>query len=174
MATGIEIAGVVLGALPLVVEALKAYTNGVSTIDRYIRYKIPLKRLATELETEKVIYQNICERLLDGLVDNNEEREVLLRKPGGRSWKNPVLERELKHRLLGGYAAFVNNMNEIDLAVSEIMKLLKFGPDGHVGRNFLLPLLPQTISIYNHDFGLTQSVSLSSMPKMDSRRKFNA
>lgn len=132
MAGGIEVAGLVLGALPLVVEVLKAYTNGISTMGRYLRYKIPLKRLATELDTEYVVYQNTCERLLDGLVDDNEEREALLREPGGLAWKNPGLERELEHRLLRGYGAFVNTMNEIDFAVSEIMKLLKFGPDGKI------------------------------------------
>lgn len=154
MSGGIEVAGLVLGALPLVVEVLKAYTDGISTMGRYLRYKIPLKRLSTELGTEYVVYQNTCERLLDGLFDNNEEREALLREPGGPAWKNPILERELERRLLKGYEPFVNTMNEIDLAVSEIMKLLKFGPDGHVSRNLLISLLSQAVSMCKHDCGL--------------------
>ncbi|KAL1613934.1 hypothetical protein SLS54_010144 [Diplodia seriata] len=128
--SGIEVAGLVLGALPLIVKALKAYSSGASTIRRYIRYHTPLKDLSTELGVEYVLYLNACERLLDGLVDDNTEREALLQKPGGPAWKNQELERRLKQRLSKGYPVFVDTVNQIEFAVAELMKLLKFSPDG--------------------------------------------
>ncbi|KAL1638680.1 hypothetical protein SLS58_008712 [Diplodia intermedia] len=128
--SGIEVAGLVLGALPLIVEVLKAYSSGASTIRRYIRYQRPLKSLSTELGIEYVLYQNACERLLDGLVDDNTEREALLQKPGGPAWKNQELERKLQKRLSKGYPFFVDTVKDIELAVSDLMKLLKFSLDG--------------------------------------------
>lgn len=130
--SGIEVAGLVLGALPLIVEVLKAYSNGASTIRRYIRFQRPLKSLSTELSIEHVLYQRSCERLLDGLVDDNNEREALLKKPGGPAWKNPELETKLQQRLSKGCSVFVDAINEVEFAVTEIMKLLKFSPDGPV------------------------------------------
>lgn len=86
--SGVEVAGLVLAVLPVLVEAIKFYAEGVSTVERYLKYRVPLQSVLRALQNEKVIYLNTCETLLNGLVDNNEEREALLKDPGGPAWKN--------------------------------------------------------------------------------------
>ncbi|KAB2576462.1 hypothetical protein DBV05_g4978 [Lasiodiplodia theobromae] len=137
--SGIEVAGLVLGALPLIVEALKAYSNGISTIGTYLRYELPLKTLHMDLSVEYTLYQNACERLLEGLVDDNDEREALLQEPGGRAWRNPDLERKLQQRLSKTYSIFNDIMQEIHLAVLKIKELLRFDSDGKVWYFIFIP-----------------------------------
>ncbi|KAK0664048.1 hypothetical protein DIS24_g517 [Lasiodiplodia hormozganensis] len=138
--SGIEVAGLVLGALPLIVEALKAYSNGISTIGTYLRYELPLKTLHMDLSVEYTLYQNACERLLEGLVDDNDEREALLQEPGGRAWRNPDLERKLQQRLSKTYSIFNDIMQEIHLAVLKIKELLRFDSDGKVWYFQFIPI----------------------------------
>lgn len=66
--SGIELAGLVLGAIPVVVAGLESYIKGVATIKRYSKYKNELKSLRTSLTTEYDIFRNSCEELLEGLV----------------------------------------------------------------------------------------------------------
>ena len=66
--SGVEAAGLILGALPLVVSGLESYIEGVATIKRYFRYKNELKSLLRALTTEYDIFRNTCEELLEGLV----------------------------------------------------------------------------------------------------------
>ncbi|KAL1636601.1 hypothetical protein SLS56_001186 [Neofusicoccum ribis] len=130
--SGVEVAGLVLGTLPLLIEAIKAYADGVSTVERYLKYEVPLRNLHRALGAEYVIYQNTCEELLNGLVENNDERTALLEQPGGPGWRKPALERKLNQRLSRAYTAYVETMEDMEFAVSEIKKLLKLGSDGKV------------------------------------------
>lgn len=130
--SGVEAAGLVLGVLPLIIEAVKAYADGVSTVERYLKYEIPLQDLSRALNLQYVLYQNTCKQLLNGLVEDNEERAALLEKPGGPAWATPELERKLQQRLSREYESFLETMSEIESVVSKIKRLLKFGPDGKV------------------------------------------
>lgn len=56
---GVETPGLVLGVLPLIIEGLKAYSNGVSTIKGYMKYRTPLQDLYDQLDNERVMFQNV-------------------------------------------------------------------------------------------------------------------
>ncbi|KAK7727101.1 hypothetical protein SLS57_003135 [Botryosphaeria dothidea] len=133
--SGVETAGIVLGAMPLIIEAVKAYANGVSTVERYLKYEVPLTNLYTVLQAEYVIYQNTCEELLNGIVTRNDERAALLECPGGPGWKELDLERRMEQLLSKAYASYINTMLLMNGAVSDIKKLLKLGSDGKVQLN---------------------------------------
>ncbi|KAF7506265.1 hypothetical protein GJ744_012073 [Endocarpon pusillum] len=93
--SGIELAGLVLGALPVVVAGLESYIKGVATIKRYFKYKNELKSLRTSLTTEYDIFRNNCEELLEGLVQT-QKMALLLIDPGGALWKDPAIEKKLR------------------------------------------------------------------------------
>ncbi|OJD33126.1 uncharacterized protein BKCO1_3300010 [Diplodia corticola] len=130
--SGIEVAGLVLGALPLIIHAITVYADGVSTVERYFKYEIPLRSLHRSLEAEFVIYQNTCEELLNGIVKDNEERAALLNNPGGPDWKKAVLEEKLKDRLSRSYMAYVGAMEDMKDAMLDMKKLLKLDKSGKV------------------------------------------
>ncbi|OMP81792.1 hypothetical protein BK809_0006100 [Diplodia seriata] len=130
--SGIEVAGLVLGALPLIIHAITVYADGVSTVERYFKYEIPLRNLHRALEAEYVIYQNTCEELLNGIVEGNEQRAALLDKPGGPDWAKPALEERLKQRLSRAYTAYIGTMKSMKDTVSGIEALLKLDKTGKV------------------------------------------
>lgn len=128
--SGVEAAGLVLGAIPLVVIGLENYIKGVATIKRYFRYRLELESLLRALTTEYDIFRNTCEALLDGVV-RQQKMVMLLKHPGGDLWKDPVIERKLKDRLQGAYSGYLDTVNNMVLVIEEFQKRLKL-KDGRV------------------------------------------
>jgi hypothetical protein len=109
MATGVEIAGLVLGTFPVAVQVLAAYANGCqkisgkcfvfarsfrfvlrATTDMY-HYSQLLKEFSIEMDTEHVKFLNTCENILQDVVSPSELLELL--KPGSERWNSPELTR---------------------------------------------------------------------------------
>lgn len=65
--SGLEVAGVVLGSIPLVTSALEHFYDGVTTIQRWRKDKRERESLVRNLKTEQTKLQNVCEKLLSGL-----------------------------------------------------------------------------------------------------------
>jgi hypothetical protein len=126
-----EVAGLVLAAIPILIEGIKAYSKGVSTVTVFLRYQIPLEDLAQVLGAEQTIYRNICNQLLQGLVDNKRKAE-LLQNPGGNAWRDPELQAGLEERLSTSYDAFNRTVKSMEAAMEEIKKLLKLNSKGKV------------------------------------------
>ena len=88
MVTGIETAGIVLAILPLVIEGLKAYLEGVRTIEKWCRFDRELANLVRILDAEYIRYLNTCEELLIGIVPPSTVG-ALLDSPSGDGWSAP-------------------------------------------------------------------------------------
>ena len=128
--SGIELAGLVLGAIPVVVAGLESYIKGVATIKRYFKYKNELKSLRTSLTTEYDIFRNSCEELLEGLVQT-QRMALLLIDPGGALWKDPAIEKKLRRRLQDAYSGYLETVDDMELAIEEFKRRLKL-KDGKV------------------------------------------
>ncbi|KAL9116231.1 MAG: hypothetical protein Q9227_000602 [Pyrenula ochraceoflavens] len=128
--SGVEAAGFVLAAIPLVVKGLECYVHGVGTIKRYFKYKHELKSLLRTLKTEYDIFRNTCEELLEGLVQA-QKMAILLQECGGNQWKDPAIEKKLKNRLQGAYSGYLETLDDMQLAVEEFKKRLRL-KDGEV------------------------------------------
>jgi hypothetical protein len=129
--SGVEVVGLVLGVLPLVIEGLEKYADGVRTIKRLMGYKWELETLIDRLRTENSIFKNTCEIVLLGLAPNSSIEKLLL-EPGGSAWKTPDLARKLERRLRDSYGDFFNGVMGIHRAVKAITELLGLGLDGKV------------------------------------------
>ncbi|KMU89300.1 hypothetical protein CIHG_06972 [Coccidioides immitis H538.4] len=129
--SGIEVAGLVLGAIPILVSALEAFIKGVSTIKKLMRYKTELKNLLRALITEYDIFRNSCEELLEGLAPASRIAQ-LLQCPGGEAWKEPPIERKLKDRLQRSYFGYLQTVDDMNDAIEEFKRRLKLGKDGQV------------------------------------------
>lgn len=125
--SGLEVAGVVLGALPLVISALEHYAKGVEGVIRYCRYKIELQTLANAVKTQKVIFSDTLEQLLTGIV-RIDEMTAFMANPAAQ----PEIDLRLKKRLRNGYEVYFANVRGMDTALSAMMDKLKLGVDGKV------------------------------------------
>jgi hypothetical protein len=129
--SGLEVAGVVLGALPLVISALEHYREGVNTTKRYWRYKKEVDSLILQVKTERGIFINTLEQLLTGIV-KTEHMAGFTSEPGGDAWR--VVGKLLENRLRGAYEIYLDNVRGMETSLEQIMEKLALAPNGRVRR----------------------------------------
>ncbi|KAF1941763.1 hypothetical protein EJ02DRAFT_191853 [Clathrospora elynae] len=125
--SGFEIAGMVLGALPLVISALEHYANGINTAKRFWRYKSEVRWLILQIKTEEGIFVNTIEQLLTGILRIEQMTEFIA---GGKFWQEAGIELALKNRLRGAYEIYVDNVRGLESALQRMMKKLALDSDG--------------------------------------------
>jgi hypothetical protein len=125
--SGLEVAGVVLGSLPLVISALEHYANGIQTAKRYWRYKSELRSLILQIDTERGIFINTLEQLLQGIV-RIEHMKEFLSSPGGKVWQDA--EGQLKDRLRSAYDIYFGNVEGMARSLERMREKLALDPDG--------------------------------------------
>jgi hypothetical protein len=82
--SGLEIAGLVLGALPLAIKAIQGYRETFSSLTKIEK---GLENLESDLQTEQVRFQNTCELLLIGIVPPMKIN-AMIADPLGPEWKS--------------------------------------------------------------------------------------
>lgn len=96
--SGFEIVGVVLGAFPLAIEGIKAYSNGMKTIKDIKHYQQNLRQFARELRVETCKYRNTMLELLKELVDP-ANMEKMMTDHRSNLWGDEHFRSQLKGRL---------------------------------------------------------------------------
>ena len=136
--SGFEIAGVVLGSLPIVVSALQVYIKGASTMQKWRFYARELRSLIRTLETEHAKLQNVCEKLLMGIVPETQI-EIMINDPLGLAWQNRDVSAKIRLRLWRSSKIFEENLQDMEETMEELKSKLGLGPDGKV-RSFYFDL----------------------------------
>ena len=133
--SGIEVAGLVLGAVPLLISALEHYGEGVGTIERWWKYRRELAAIRRLLLAEQSVFQGTIERLLNGIV-LDPELEDLLENSGRGSWSRQDfgdLDKKLNRRLGRSYASFEECVENINHVVAKLREDLELSENGKVG-----------------------------------------
>ncbi|KAF7531685.1 hypothetical protein G7054_g8633 [Neopestalotiopsis clavispora] len=110
--SGFEVVGVVLGAIPLILEVVKTYRSTADIIRE-------LKTLGRCLETEHLILYNTCEKLLVSIVPV-ARIEDYLKDPFGPLWGTEEAQVLLQRRLWKSYRLFEQTVQEMKRAVKEL------------------------------------------------------
>ena len=161
--SGVEVAGLVLGALPILLAGLQFYAEGIAVTKRYWKYREEVNSLLDDLKAESSIYQNSIETILLGVVDARDVAEFLA-KPGGDLWLAPSFERKLKKRLGTSYDAYLSTILKLCTTAETFKARLKLGDTGQVFYR-ILTFGPETTLIY---------YSLSFLSHTHSRNTTNA
>ncbi|KAM5369432.1 hypothetical protein ACJA88_010420 [Fusarium oxysporum] len=127
--SGFEVAGIVLGSIPLVVSALQCYMNGLGTLQNFRSYKRILKSLILNLKNEHANLQNICEKLLTGIAPQTRIEEMI-RDPFGDLWREEEIFNKLRLRLWSSLQVFDDRVQDMREAIEEMMEKLNVGIDG--------------------------------------------
>lgn len=127
MVTGVEVAGIVLGSLPLVIEALKAYNSGrreAQTIFRTKYHDHVKSELVTDLYWELWFLRRLLKKLIGdiaGLTD--DERRDLLSCPNDHQWHREArVVRLLMHYLKDDFALFDWCLGEVYLSIKKLFE----------------------------------------------------
>jgi hypothetical protein len=129
--SGIEVAGLVLGALPLLLAGLQFYAEGIAVTKRYWKYREEVNSLLDDLKAENAVYQNSIETLLLGVVDAKDVTEFLA-NPGGELWMTASFERRLKKRLGTSYDPYLSTVLKLRTTAEKFKERLKLGNSGQV------------------------------------------
>ncbi|CAG8893704.1 unnamed protein product [Penicillium egyptiacum] len=130
-----EAAGVALAILPLIINQLDNYVQGLETIKSFgaKRYRRELESYSSSLGTQQAIFVNTLERALDGVVeyeDGLDERN----NPLGNMWKRQDLRASLREKLGRDFYPFNQMMVETATLLEELSQ--KLGLDKNVSVNY--------------------------------------
>ncbi|KAK8064092.1 hypothetical protein PG996_008744 [Apiospora saccharicola] len=131
MATGFEITGVVLGAIPLIIEGIKIYREaaGKTTREGYLRR---LRILSVELETEQTILRNTYNSILcDIKATEGPDMNQEIWKEGG------ALQQRVYERLGASADSFKATAQNMDAVIRELMMKLGLSPGRKIDTSLL-------------------------------------
>lgn len=156
--SGIEIVGIVLGALPIMVSSIERYSEGLSAARRLLHPRRELRNLHRIIRTELQVFRNTALLLLHRIASESEV-ESLIREPTSKLWKAPDFEKHMKALLGSSYSVWCEVMGDISNAIRDIsidlgLPLDKVWFDGRV----LIIMAHSTTSL---DDGLPKSPNVS-------------
>jgi hypothetical protein len=161
MLTGVETAGIVLAILPLVVNQLDAYVQGLETIKtfRTKRYRRELESYLTRLGTQHAIFLNTLEQLLEDVADSDDEVRDLIGNPTGPLWQDTAFQAKLRKRLGRDHDIYIKTTTILSRLLQNLSD--KLGLESNiVGRvraaNFVPTFYPPLMSCCNGDRGISR------------------
>jgi hypothetical protein len=129
--SGVEVAGLVLGSIPLILAGLEFYAKGIAITRSYGRYREEFKMLIVELRTEHTMCVNSIQMLLTGVVRKQYMADFLA-CPCGDRWKEEKFERKLKERLGPTYESYIDTIGQMNHTAEIFKQRLKLGASGKV------------------------------------------
>lgn len=130
--SGLEVAGIVLGALPLIIYAFEHLRDGASRLGRLINFNAEFHRLWGEVEDEELMYRLQLKILLKPLVNNGivaeDELEELMLSPDHELWRDADVDGALSKRLGESYDRYVANLTDIQALTWQIIQPLLQSP----------------------------------------------
>jgi hypothetical protein len=131
--SGFEIAGIVIGSIPIILSALRIQRNIVKpgVLYRWRFYTRELDNFIGKLDVEHLRLVGVFEKLLTGIVPD-ELISVMINDPLGPLWKDPGAAERIRIRLGPSIDPFESGVQDIQKAMAEIGTMLGLGPDGEV------------------------------------------
>ncbi|KAK1596934.1 uncharacterized protein LY79DRAFT_677078 [Colletotrichum navitas] len=97
--SGLEIAGVVLGAFPVLCDTAKDLGTVFNKTKSWWQFETSFENFVSTIATQEIAYIQVLERLLDPLDITDGDYDGLLRNPRSTLWHEPHIQEELRHRL---------------------------------------------------------------------------
>lgn len=133
-----EVAGLVLGAFPLLVGAMKTYPEAAKTFREWRRFRTAIEGYTDSLETQRMIYWDRVIELLEGVVAPDELKKLYdgqgLASLSDISGSDAVLEQRLGPQK---YELFQKHSKRIDSSLGDIKKLLRMDENHKVSKQCL-------------------------------------
>ncbi|KPM38172.1 hypothetical protein AK830_g8421 [Neonectria ditissima] len=118
--SGFEVAGIVLGAFPLAIEALDRYREVAKRLGFWYKIRLEYQKCSDHLTYYRLAYRRHLKLLLLPLVVDDDKIQELLSDPGGEGWKNQAVASLLEVRLDESYELYLRHMT----ATAEVMQKL--------------------------------------------------
>lgn len=111
--SGVEVAGLILGAFPLMITALEHYRDTAEVLEGWWKIKREYLKCMRNLKYHKLAFEENLEELLLPLIADEDKLQLLLEEPGGQAWKEQELEDMLKERMPKTYSSYLDTVEEM-------------------------------------------------------------
>jgi hypothetical protein len=113
--SGIEIAGLVFGVIPLVVEILKHYSTAKSRLIAFSRHTAVVCDIQLGFQVAAANFNNDCRLLLQAVVDQAADVAELIEDPTDKRWLEQAndIEKRLRGLMEGDYDMYQNIVTRI-------------------------------------------------------------
>ncbi|KAH6984298.1 hypothetical protein BKA56DRAFT_580864 [Ilyonectria sp. MPI-CAGE-AT-0026] len=120
--SGFEVAGLVLGALPLIVGALESYSKLAKKAGFWRDIRRKYQSFDTHLQCQRLEFIATLRVLLLPLVTAGDNAQIhrLMADPLGDGWKDAEIETRLEKKLQGQYELYTKIVSEIRQIVSDL------------------------------------------------------
>lgn len=122
--SGIELAGLVLGAFPIALWGLEQYRDVAKQMGFWFQIRSEYQRSAEELAYHRLSFEGNLKLLLLPIVDDDVRLEEMLNEPGGSAWKNTTIQKALEKRLQKSYGIYLAILADMDRVMKELSKEL--------------------------------------------------
>jgi hypothetical protein len=125
--TEMEAAGIALAVLPLLLNQLDNYVQGIETFRLFgaKRYRRELEWYRSNLASQQTILQNTLMHLLDGVDEYGDGVDDLIRNPLGIMLQREDLRARLREKLGGtSFDPFCQTMNEFSILLNDLYRKL--------------------------------------------------
>lgn len=126
--SGIEIAGLVLGAFPILLSACEKYKENCEPFLDWWRFEQVLGNLIRPVICEEVFFKQNLEELLLPIVDSDEDLQEMCADPKSDLWQDPVLDKLLHERLGTNYSIYFDMVTDMSKQLEKIGKVLGVEP----------------------------------------------
>ncbi|KAK7757460.1 hypothetical protein SLS62_000475 [Diatrype stigma] len=127
--SGIEVAGLILGAFPVALEALDRYREVATRAGLFYQIKLKHRQCRNRLERERLVFTGNLKQLLLPIVADDEKIAEMLSNPGGVSWKDKATSDLLKARLKDSHDVYMDCMGHLDYVMKELISELALDSD---------------------------------------------
>jgi len=114
-----EVAGVVLGVLPLIVGTLRAYHSAHGKLYPFRDCSKALKRIQTIFDVRKQIFVNECRLLLQVVLEENVEAKNMVEDMGHGLWHDEEVNSRLVQCLEGNHDLCVTLIKDMRAILDE-------------------------------------------------------
>lgn len=124
MATGVEIAGLVLAVIPLLISAFEHYNDTKGVLQKFFHKSLYIKRLIGSLDEQRVLIENELENILSRAGCRDLAVKVSLSSYHDLLQNVEVAE-GLKETLGRSYSPYIRALKKCEVSVIEIAKSIK-------------------------------------------------
>lgn len=123
--SGFEIAGVVLGSLPVLFNSALVVQKGLQNTIDWIRFNRKFEDFVTRVEIEEISYRQVLKLLLDKTPIPQHEFNVLISNSRSDLWKDAYIIKAIESRFDEAEKAFVRRqLASLSYAVQGLQDLL--------------------------------------------------
>lgn len=125
--SGLEVAGLVLGAFPIAIEVLGRYKEVARRLGFWYKIAAEHKKCDSQLKYHRIVYVNNLKKLLLPLAGLDDARiDELLDNPGGKSWTEVRTAEALEGRLGDSHEIYMQCIDDLQECLESMNRELAF------------------------------------------------